>query len=123
MTRRAYLYFALTFVLGVVIGGWGLFSYGWYAGRWHRSFDKQRVVRHLTHDLNLSGTQVQQLSQIVDEYAKKYQDVENQVEPRFTDLREERRNRIRQILTPEQLLKFNELVRRSNERLKKRPPH
>jgi Spy/CpxP family protein refolding chaperone len=123
MTRRAYLYFGLTFVLGGLVGGWGMFSYAWYAGHWHRRFDKQRIVRHLTHDLSLSDTQVQQLNEIVDEYEKKYADLGAEVEPRFAALREERRNRIRQILTPEQIEKFNEVVRRTNERMKKHPPH
>lgn len=123
MTRRAYLYFGLTFILGGLVGGWGMFSYAWYAGHWHRRFDKPRIVQRLTHDLSLSDTQVQQLNEIVDVYQKKYADLGAEVEPQFAALREERRNRIRKILTPEQVEKFNEVVRRTNERMKRHPPH
>ncbi len=120
MTRRAYVYFVLTFLLGAVLGGASMFIYGWYSGRWHRHFDKQHIVRHLTRELSLSQTQVQQLSQIVDDYAKKRADLQNQVEPQFAALREEQSDGVRRILTPEQVTKFNELVRRWNERRKKR---
>ncbi len=121
MTRRAYIYFALTFLLGIVVGAAGLLFYGWYWGHWQHGFDKQRMVRHLTRELNLSDTQVHQLNEIVYEWAKNYKDLEKQVEPQFEALREARRSRIRQILTPEQLTKFNELVRKS-ERMKKQKP-
>ncbi len=120
MTRRAYLYFVLTFFLGVILGGASMFIFGWYAGHWHRGFDKQHTVRHLTRELNLTPAQVEQLSQIVDDFAKKYANVQKQVEPQFVGLREEHRDRIRQILTPEQVVKYNDLVRRWDERRMKR---
>lgn len=122
MKRRAYLYFVLTFLLGVTAGGAGIFFYGWHSGHWHRDFDKQRIVRHLTRKLSLSDPQVRQLNQILDESIKKYSELQKQVEPQFAAVREERRNRIRQILTPEQLPRFNELVRRHEERIKKQGP-
>lgn len=118
MTRRVYLYFALTFLLGVVVGGAGMFLSGWYMMRHHR-FDKQHVVRRLTRELNLTDTQVQQLSQIVEDTSKKYSDLQKQVDPQYRAIREESHNRIRQILTPDQLAKFNEMVRRQEERMKK----
>lgn len=123
MTRRAYFYFVLTFLLGMIIGGASIFTYGVYLGRWHRGFSKQRVIRRLTRELDLSDTQVQQLNQIVDDFQKNFADLQKQVEPRFTALREEHRNRVRQILTPEQLAKYNELERRWEKRLKRRRPH
>ena len=58
MTRRAYLYLAVTFVLGLVVGGCGIFFYAWYSGHWHRELDRQRVVRRLTREMHLSETQV-----------------------------------------------------------------
>lgn len=119
MTRRAYLYFVLTFLLGVIVGGSSVYFYGWHSGRWHRPFNRGRVVRYLTRHLNLSDAQVQQLNQIMDESATKYKNLEKQVAPQFDALREDRRNRVRQILRPEQLTKFNELVRQRDERMKK----
>ena len=123
MTRRAYLYFILTFVLGIIVGGAGTIFYEWHWGHWHRGFDKQRIVRHLKRELNLSDTQVQQVDQLMDDWMKKYEALRGQVNPQFDALREERRNRIRQVLNPEQLAKFNELVRRNDERMKRERAH
>lgn len=119
MTRRAYLYFVLTFLLGVIVGAAGLFSYAWYSGHWHQSFDTQHIIRHLTRELKLSDAQVQQLTPIVEDWTKKHAELRSQVAPQFQSLREEFRNRVSQILTPEQLEKFNKLVRRHDERMKR----
>jgi len=121
MTRRAYVYFILTFLLGVIVGGAGVLFYGWYGGHWHRGFEKQRIVRHLSQELKLTDAQVKQLDQIVDDSMKKFMELRKQVDPQFEAVREESNNRIRQILTPDQLTKFNEMLRRFEERRKGRP--
>ena len=72
MTRRVYIYFVLTFLLGVVLGGAGAFFGTWYTGHWHMRFDPQRIVEHMRRDLNLSDSQVQQLKQIMDETDAKF---------------------------------------------------
>jgi len=123
MTRRAYLYFIITFLLGIIVGGAGVLFYGWYGGHWHRGFEKQRIVQRLTRELNLTDAQVKQLDQIVDDSMKRFAELRKQFEPQFDAAREESNNRIRQILTPEQLTKFNEMVRRFEERGKRRRPH
>lgn len=122
MTRRAYIYFILTFVLGVFIGAAGAFFYGWHSGRWHRPFDRHRMVRHLRHDLNLNDSQTQQLDQILQETGKKYSDLEAKMDPEFEAVRQATRDRIRAILNPQQLVKFNELVRRFDESRKGHGP-
>jgi Spy/CpxP family protein refolding chaperone len=116
MTRRAYLYFVLTFILGVVVGWAGTFMYGWYSGNWHRRPSRQRIVHYLEHELNLTPSQTQQLQQIIDDMAKKDRQLHEQLEPQFRAIREEARNRTRQILNPQQLEKFNEMVKRWDER-------
>jgi Spy/CpxP family protein refolding chaperone len=126
MTRRAYLYFILTFVLGVIVGGAGVFYFAWSSGHWGpRHFDRQRLVRRLTRDLNLTNTQVQQLNQIMDDTSKKLEELRGQMDSQFDAARKESQDRVRQILTPEQLAKFNEMVRRFEERRQRRgpPPH
>ncbi|MBZ5566056.1 MAG: hypothetical protein LAP13_27015 [Acidobacteriia bacterium] len=116
MSRRVYLYFAATFVLGVIIGGAAVYFYAWNTGHWHRGFNRDRVIQHLREELELSPPQVQQVTQIIDDEGKKYSDLQKQVEPQFMAVREDTRNRIRQLLTPQQLSKFNEMVRRLDER-------
>lgn len=119
MTRRAYFYFVLTFLLGIIVGGAGLFYYGWYSGHWRREFDQKRIVLHIKRDLNLDDSQVQKLTQIFQESSRKRKELEQKNQPEMDALRKETRDQIRQILNPEQLAKFNEHVRLSNERMKK----
>jgi len=123
MTRRAYIYFVLTFLLGATAGGAGVFFYGWYGGHWHRGFEKQRIVRRLSRELHLTDAQVKQLDQIVGDSMKRFMELRKQVDPQFDAAREETNNRIRQILSPEQLTKFNEMLRRLEERTKREKPH
>ena len=102
MTRRAYLYFIITFLLGIIVGGAGVLFYGWYGGHWHRGFEKQRIVRRLSRELQLTDAQVKQLDQIVGDSMKRFMELRKQVDPQFDAAREETNNRIRQILSPEQ---------------------
>jgi hypothetical protein len=119
VTRRAYIYFVLTFLLGIILGGSGVFYYGWYSGHWRRDFDLNRVVDRMKRDLTLEDSQVQQLRQILQESGRKRKELQQKNHPEFEALHEETRNQIRKILNPDQLVKFNEHVRRSDERMKK----
>jgi hypothetical protein len=123
ITRRAYLYFVLTFVLGIVVGGGGLFFYALETGAWHRPYSRERVVKGLIRDVGLSPAQTTQLQIILEESGKQRHIVEDQMNRQFDELREQARNRIRQMLNPEQLIKFNEIAHRHDEerRRMKRP--
>ncbi len=116
MTRRAYIYFIATFLLGIVVGGAATLFVAWNTGLWHRRPSKERIVRRLTRDLNLSPAQVEQLRGIMDDSEKKMQELRTQVGPQFDAIREDGHERIRKILNPGQLEKFNGLVRRHEER-------
>jgi Spy/CpxP family protein refolding chaperone len=121
MTRRVYLYFTVTFILGAALGGLGVYYFFWATGRIaHRSFNKDRALSHLKKELNLSATQVQQLSQIFDDGAQKIKEIQKQMDPQLQALRQENRNRIREILNPDQVKKFDELVRQIDERRRRR---
>ena len=116
MSRRAYLYFALTFLLGVIVGGTCVYYYAWSTGHWHRPFNRQTFVSRLKSDLDLSEKQVHELEQIVDDSTGKVQSAQQQADSQLNAIRQETRNRIRQILSPEQTQEFDELVRRWDER-------
>jgi len=117
-----YLYFAVTFLLGGILGGGGVYYFGWSTGRWHRGFSKERAVRRLKKVLNLSDTQIQQVGQIFDDSAEKMRDMQKQAEPQFQVIRDETRRRIRQILTTDQAAKFDELVKQIDERHRRHGP-
>jgi Spy/CpxP family protein refolding chaperone len=80
-------------------------------------------VNHFKTELNLSDTQVQQLRQILEDAGKKFSEVQKQIDPQFRAVREEADNRIRQILNPQQLAKFNDMVRKWEERHRQPRPH
>jgi Spy/CpxP family protein refolding chaperone len=124
MTRRAYLYFTLTIVLGAVLGGAGVYYYLWHSGRLQHpgGFNKARAEAHLKKDLNLSADQMQLLDQIFDEGSKRIDDLQRQTDPQFQAIHMETRARIRQILNPEQAKKFDELVKEMDERRKRHGP-
>lgn len=116
MKRRFYVYFALIFLLGIVIGAAGMYSYAWYTGHWHRKFSRHRVVDYLHKELSLSQSQTQQLQQIVDNMEKKESELRDQVSPQFQAIREEARNETRKILNSQQVEKFNAMVKRWDAR-------
>lgn len=116
MSPRAYLYFGLTFLLGVFIGGACVYYYAWSAGHWHRPFNRSTFINHLKRDLDLSDTQVQQVGQIMDGSTKKYAIAQQEAASQLNAIRQETRSSIRQILSPQQNQKFDALVRRWDER-------
>jgi Spy/CpxP family protein refolding chaperone len=124
MTRRAYLYFGATIVLGAILGGVGVYYFFWHTGRIQRpgGFNKDRAVAHLKKELNLSDAQIQQVGQIFDESAQKMADLQKQLDPQSQAIHMETRARIRQILNPDQARKFDELVKQIDERHKRRGP-
>ena len=119
MSRKAYLYFALTFLLGVVVGGTCVYYYAWSTGYWRRPFNRQSFVSRLKAQLNLSDTQVSQLEQILEGSTKKFRAIQQQSDSQSNAVREDTRNKIRQILSPQQTQEFDELVRRWDERRKR----
>ena len=122
MKRRVYLYFILTFLLGAIAGAVGVTTFGWYRGYWRRGPDRQRILRYLTRELTLSTDQAKQIDLILEDLTKKTRDLRTQVDPQFQALREESLKRTREVLSPEQRTKFDAMVRRHEERMKKRPP-
>ena len=126
MTRKVYLYFILTAILGAILGGAGVYYFLWNNGRLQRPFDKRIAEKHLKKELNLSDSQLQQIDHIFDESSKKTGDLQKQVDPQFQAIHLETRARIRQILDPDQAKKFDDFVRQIDERRKRRgipPPH
>ncbi len=121
LTRRVYIYFVLTFLLGIVCGGVGLYYYAWSTGHWHNKFSKETVIKSLSHDLRLNSLQVQQLRSIMDDADQQFDALHKQVEPQFAALHHQTQQRIRQILTPAQIQRFNEMIRRFEEKRKKQP--
>jgi hypothetical protein len=84
-------------------------------------------VNDLTHELQLSPDQQQQLGAIVDDTRAKIHAAYAPAETQREQLRQQGRARVRAILTPEQLPKFEAFMQRLDEQRKKdeaeRPKH
>lgn len=96
-----------------------MYQYVWHSGHWQQAYDQKQIIKRMTKDLSLDEAQVQKLTQILDDSTRKRKAIEQANEPQFDALHQATRNQIRQILNPDQLAKFNEHVRQSDERRKK----
>ncbi len=118
MTKRAYLYFFLTFIIGVAVGGWGVYYCAWRAGVWHRPWNENEAVHKLTQRLDLQPDQVKELRSILDDTVKKWREIQAQTKPQLEALHKQTDQRIRQMLNPEQQKRFDSLVRAHEKRAK-----
>ncbi|HXE74242.1 MAG TPA: hypothetical protein VNN18_01220 [Candidatus Xenobia bacterium] len=117
--RRAIAYLFLVFVLGAALGVLGTLwagRTGWAApGAPPSMRNKQDASEWLTRELNLSADQQRQLGVILDETAAQYEAIRDRVRPEYDQVRQQGRDKIRAILTPEQKARFEELVRQMDE--------
>ena len=122
-SKQAIGYLVVVFLLGVALGAGGMF--------WAQSSDmlvqakqppqKKKMpstVDWLSKELGLSPDQKQQLGAILDETRESYDTLWAEVDPKFEAARWSGRGKIRAILNAEQKEKFEELVRRIDEKEK-----
>ena len=116
--RKAIWLVILIFVLGIAIG-----SVGTYTVRWHVQAARPQqqggrnpanTITRLTRELNLTPEQQTQIETILNDVRARYADIHKQVDPQYERARDEGHDRIRQLLTPEQRTKFEDLMRRIN---------
>jgi Spy/CpxP family protein refolding chaperone len=127
-SRRAVGLVFVVFVLGIALGALGTYLVG--ARVWgarpevqdHRD-RRARLVEQLTQELNLTSAQRQQLDTILAGMQTKYEEIHKQIAPQTEQARQQGREQIRAILTPEQKPKFEEFLRRLDEERKKRKAH
>lgn len=75
------------------------------------------LIRRMNEKVGLSSDQQEQIKKILDETNDKYREIRKDLEPRIKDfepkfngVRQESRDRIRALLTPEQLPKYEQMV-------------
>lgn len=78
---------------------------------------RELIVRRLSHELNLDTAQSAQLRVIVKETYAEIRNVRKQIRPQIEDILESSQNRVRAILRPDQLEKYEKIIA---ERKKKR---
>jgi hypothetical protein len=111
----------VVFVLGILLGGLG--SHAWEEHMWSppgapRSFSHQ-IISDLADELQLSADQRKELSAIVDDSKAQIRAAYAPADAQREQLRQQGSARIRAILTPDQLPKFDAYRQRIDEQRKK----
>lgn len=117
MNRKAFWVVAMVFLLGVAVGAMGFY----FANRQVTAVGKRAtVLEKLTTELSLTPAQQAQLSSILEESKKHYDEIYAPIRPQVEAVRQQGRQKIRVILTPEQLVKFEQHLREIDEARAKR---
>ena len=124
--RKAALWVAAVFLLGAALGGvvGYIFAHRSVSANAPLSEPERRAhrVEQLTQELSLTGDQRQQLDAILSQVHGEYKALREQSDARMDQARQQGRNQIRAILTPEQKPKFEEFLKRMDEERKRNPP-
>ncbi len=126
MNRKAALLVLLVFVLGIAVGALGMYvaeSRGIAAsssGKPSQQSYGHAQVQRLSTDLNLTIEQQQQLTAILEDSKGKYQALYESIRPQRDEIRQQGRQRIRGILSAEQLPKFEAYLQHLDAERKKR---
>ena len=72
----------------------------------HKASSNDALVQRFKTELNLSGDQTDKIAMVLDDYRQYYQSLEDQLD----DVRSTGKNRIMQILDPQQRAKFEKIV-------------
>ena len=124
--RKAVLLAVILFMLGVAIGSVGTYAVTTRVlaarplpGLAH---NPGQTMALFTRELALTPDQQNQIQAIFNDTRSKYAQLHERLDPEYEQVRQQGRQRIRQALTPEQLPKFEELLRRLDEQRRVRGP-
>jgi Spy/CpxP family protein refolding chaperone len=123
MTRKIVFYFLLVFASGAVVGALGYRTYNPPTartinapappGEWRKQYMEESKAR-----LDLSDDQVSKLKVIMDETDARFRQARELENQEIRQIRDEHIERVRMILTPEQLPKYEKLHTEREERAK-----
>jgi Spy/CpxP family protein refolding chaperone len=120
-SRKAFLLVLLVFALGIALGALGTYvvTTRVLAARPQLNTVPNRVAQ-FTRDLDLNPEQQKRIQEILTETRARYAEIHSQADPEYEKARHEGREKIREILTPEQRPKFEDLLRRFDEERRNR---
>jgi Spy/CpxP family protein refolding chaperone len=122
--RKALLLVFILFVLGIALGSVGTYvvTTRVQAARPQATLSRNpgHTMAMFTRDLNLNQDQQNQIQAILNDTRSRYAELHQKLDPEYEQVRHEGRERIRQVLTPEQRPKFEDLLRQIDEDRRKR---
>ena len=126
--KAAALVFAV-FLTGAIVGGLAVHVFGdsiWSssAAVSGQKLSKSELLQQLSRDLNLTPEQRSQIDSIMNGTLADYDRILGPLSPQLEQARQEGRQRIRGVLTPDQLPKFEAFIHRLDEQRSKseQPP-
>ena len=120
--REAAVLVLVVFVLGIILGGLGVHVWGdkiWAQQMTNGPKSRDQVIANLTRELALTPEQQQQLGLIVDDTRARWRALYAPLDDQHEQVRQQARDKIRAILTPEQRPKFEDFLKRLDEQRKK----
>jgi Spy/CpxP family protein refolding chaperone len=123
--RKAALLVFVVFALGIALGSVATYTVTSRVLAAHAqpslAHDPAGTVAIFTRDLNLTPDQRKQLEAIFNDTRAKYAALHEKLDPEYEQVRQQGRDKIRQMLTPEQRPKLEELLRRIDEQRRMHP--
>ena len=122
-SRKAYLIVFVLFILGIALGSVGTYLVTMRVQAARPAGSGTNASSHMamfTRNLNLTPDQQTQVQAILSDTRAHYAELHQKLDPEYEQVRHESREHIRQILTPEQRPKFEELLRQMDEERRKR---
>ena len=117
---KARVIVVFVFVIGFAAGALGLNLYQRLTSSSNKESPRsgtEFLIKRMNDKVGLSSDQQEQIKTILDETNDKYREIRKDMEPRIKDfeprfntVRQESRDRIRALLTPEQLPKYEQMV-------------
>jgi hypothetical protein len=114
------LAFVSIFILGIAAGALGVFVY--YRGidpdrpsGWTGRFDRERYVKQMTEAVGLQREQMGALNAVLDETREEFLALRAHLRPRFDEVRQRARVRVRAILNGDQQGRFEAFLKRWDE--------
>jgi len=118
-SRKAVLLVSVLFVLGIALGSVGTYvvTTRVLAARPQATLahNPAHTMRMFTRDLNLTADQQSQIQAILNDTRAQYAGLHEKLDPEYEQVRQQGREKIRQLLTPDQRPKFEELLRQMDE--------
>ena len=123
MKWKASVLVLAVFLLGMLVGGLGIHVMGSRAAANNQQAPPPKtsedVLKQLGAECSLTGDQEKQIKSIMDDVMSQYRDLYEPIRPQIEEVRQAGRQRMRAVLSPEQLPKFEEYLRRMDEERKK----
>jgi Spy/CpxP family protein refolding chaperone len=116
--RKAHVIVVTAFVLGIAVGAAGQFLLSQPPPP--VASTPVDVADEMARAAQLDQSQRSQVIQILGDCQKQSQDLREQTRPQYQAIRERARNRIRAILSPEQLVSFNQWIKDLDARREKK---